>query len=257
MLRENPAPVLIVESDASWDLQIRDIMADVNRHFTKLLASINSRPLHNPGREASQQSSGNHEPCRPTRQDPWCSGHWDVLSIGQCMEGDKNKDINLIYPDPRVPPGKDYWGRTLGRERVVRRSGGFVCTTATAVSQTGAAKMLLRSAVDLNMPVDLLMREMVWAGDLVAYSVMPPIMAQWRYKENIGMAQRGANSDINTDQPKDEDVKSGWAAVKDSGSVWGTYPQDPDVAFEEMTLEHAWERIFQNNDSLRLLYDGK
>ncbi|ODA78197.1 hypothetical protein RJ55_05577 [Drechmeria coniospora] len=253
MLQGNAAPVLVIESDTTWDLHVRSIMSEVNRHFTKLLRDIESTALPQPAWGAPSERS----PCRPTREDPWCSGHWDILSIGQCMEGGKDRDVSVFYHDPHVPPGKDYWGRTLGRERVVRRSGGFACTTAYAISQTGAAKMLLRSAVDLNAPVDLLMRELVTSGDLVAYSVMPPVVAQWRYADNIGMGLRGANSDINQDKKEEEDEGSGWAAVKESGSVWGTWPQDVDVAFEEMALERAWDLIFPGNDSLSVLYDGK
>lgn len=124
--------------------------------------------------------------------------------------------------------------------------------TGYAVSQTGAAKLLLRSAVDFDDSVDMIMRRMILAGQLVAYSTFPTIMAQWQYVEDIGMEQRGANSDIRGDgRAIDEGTEmKGWDGVWKSGSVWRPKVGHPDAAFREMALEGAWKRIF-GNASLR------
>ncbi|KID82035.1 Glycosyl transferase, family 25 [Metarhizium guizhouense ARSEF 977] len=248
MLRQKLPPLLIVESDATWDINIRKIMPNLNNHFRQFLKEINSTQLHNPAWPA--EAVARNESTRTSDDDPWLSSHWDILSFGQCHETDENNDIRLIYNDPFVPLGKDYQGRALTHERVIRRSGGITCTTAYAVSQTGAAKLLLRTAVNLDMPVDMVMQEMIVSGDLVSYSVMPPIMAQWQYAEGIGMEERGANSNINKAGMFSGLFslfarKKAWENVKASGSVWTTKTYHEDVAFDEMSLQGAWKRVFR------------
>jgi hypothetical protein len=271
MVRKKLPPVLIMESDATWDINIRPIMADLNKNFVQFLRRINSTAVHDPSwgsknnrralerrnakhKNATMEARPNHTASAPSPappiehnpDDPWLSEHWDVLSLGQCFETPQDKDINLIYPDSHVPEGRDYWGRILGHERVIRKSGGMTCTTAYAISHTGAAKLLLRSAIDLDNPVDLLIRRLTLSHDLVAYSVQPPIIAQWEYRHDIGMDQRGAQSDINggkhKDTPADADME-GWNDVSKTGSVWVTKRHHRDVAFDKMALHVAWEQI--------------
>ncbi|KAK2603554.1 hypothetical protein QQS21_004234 [Conoideocrella luteorostrata] len=245
MLRDKSPAVLIIESDAAWDVNVRDIMTNLNVHFTRLLDQRNSKPIHD-GRwnaaQAAPEPSSTH-PLQPNRDDPWHSAHWDMLSLGQCFESSVNSQEKLAYPDEHVPEGKDYFGTKMGHERVVRLSGGIVCTTAYAISQTGAAKLLLRSAVDLDNPVDLLMRRMTLSGDLIVYSVLPTVFAQWEYANNIGMKERGANSDINGGKTEGEINMDGWSDVKKTGSVWQDKEGHPDVAFDNMALEKAWSLI--------------
>lgn len=250
MLRNNLPPVIILESDATWDVNIRSIMLNMNKHFHKFLTNINSTRLHNP---RWRDDAG--EPTRRTEaaDDPWQSDHWDILSLGHCHDSAANRNISLIYDDPYVPPGKEFGDTVLGRQRVIRKAGGIVCTTGYAVSQTGAAKLLVKTAQNLDAPLDLIVRSMVEDGELVAYSVMPPIMAQWQYVDGIGMDERGANSDIQgaqEDEDKDEgeEKKDSWEEVDRSGSVWTTKPYHEDVAFQDMALEVAWRRIFGRNN---------
>lgn len=259
MLRKRLPAILILESDSTWDINVREIMSNFNRHFTEFLKNIQSTQLHNPGWEARHSRSTSNDILEYDPDDPWHSAHWDILSIGQCMENRKNKNISLVYNDTHVPPGKNYWGQILGNQRVIRKSGGFYCTKAYAISQTGAAKLLLRTMIDLDAPVDLVIRGMILSGHLVAYSVMPTIMAQWEYVQNIGMEQRGANSDISSEakEPKVSTEANGWGEVKKSGSVWRPKAAHPDIAFHETALQGAWRRIFRNESSLGLLYGGR
>ncbi|KAK3360489.1 hypothetical protein B0T25DRAFT_496397 [Lasiosphaeria hispida] len=257
MVRKKLPPVLIMESDATWDINVRPIMSGVNENFIKFLKSINSTAVHDPswGSPHNQHPLAEGPIPSPTpspppidydADDPWLSAHWDLFSLGQCFEHGQDKDIKLVYPDPRVPDGRDYWGVRLDHQRVIRKSGGITCTTAYAISHTGAAKLLLRGAVDLDNPVDLLMRRLTLSRDLVAYSVMPPVMAQWEYLHDIGMNERGAQSDINggkhADTPFDAEMK-GWDYANRTGSVWITKAHHRDVAFEKMALSVAWEQI--------------
>ncbi|KAK2594585.1 hypothetical protein QQS21_007715 [Conoideocrella luteorostrata] len=239
MLRDKSRAVLIIESDAAWDINVRDIMTNLNVHFARFLDQLDSKPIHN----ARWNGDATQTSLKPNRDDPWHSRHWDMLSLGQCFESTVNSNYSLAYPDKHVLEGKDYFGKKMGYERVVRLSGGIVCTTAYAISQTGAAKLLLRSAMDLDNPVDLLMRRMTLSGDLIVYSVMPTIFAQWEYVNNIGMKERGANSDINGGKSDDNIIMDGWADVKKTGSVWRDKEGHPDVAFKNMALEKAWSLI--------------
>ncbi|KAK9443012.1 uncharacterized protein G6M90_00g090450 [Metarhizium brunneum] len=250
VLRNNLPPVIILESDATWDVNIRSIMLNMNKHFHKFLTNINSTRLHNPRwRDDAGESVRRTE----AADDTWQSDHWDILSLGHCHDSAANRNISLIYDDPYVPPGKEFGDTVLGRQRVIRKAGGIVCTTGYAVSQTGAAKLLVKTAQNLDAPLDLIVRSMVEDGELVAYSVMPPIMAQWQYVDGIGMDERGANSDIQgaqEDEDKDEgeEKKDSWEEVDRSGSVWTTKPYHEDVAFQDMALEVAWRRIFGRNN---------
>ncbi|KAH7632533.1 hypothetical protein B0T09DRAFT_75735 [Sordaria sp. MPI-SDFR-AT-0083] len=251
--RSRLPPILILESDAAWDLQIRPIMSLLNAHFITFLNNISSTPVHDP----SFNSPNNHKvhgkpsynpsnPILPNPDDPWLSEHWDLFSIGQCFEYSQDHDIKLVYDDESVPEGKEYWGQKMGKERVIRKSGGITCTTAYAISHTGAAKLLLRSAMDLDNPVDLLMRRLTMSRDLVAYSLFPPVVAQWEYIGGIGMGERGAQSDINGGKHKDTPENAhmpGWKDVKEKGTIWTTKGHHSDVGFKNMVLKEAWTEI--------------
>ncbi|KAK3898862.1 hypothetical protein C8A05DRAFT_18616 [Staphylotrichum tortipilum] len=268
MVRNKLPPALTIESDATWDINIRPIMSNLNKHFVEFLRHINSTTVHDPswGAKDNQHPLADHHPqqrenthntasvlpppplttttpppppIRYSTDDPWLSKHWDLLSLGQCLDHRQDKDINLIYADVRVPSGNDYWDRKLGHERVIRKSGGITCTTAYAISHTGAAKLLLRSAVDLDNPVDLLIRRLTLSRDLVTYSVMPPVIAQWEYRSDVGMGERGAQSDINGGQHQDtpaDAAMAGWEEVSRTGTVWNTKRHQKDVAFDKMAL---------------------
>lgn len=286
MVRKKLPPVLIIESDATWDVNIRPIMARMNKEFVTFLRNINSTAVHDP----SWGSKNNKHPLATGRNvkrdpeplryavehpngtvvrppvanipfradDPWLSEHWDLFSLGQCFEHPQDHHIHHKYPDPRVPSGKDFWGTSLGHERVLRRSGGITCTTAYAISHTGAAKLLMRGAVDLDNPVDLLIRRLTLSRDLVAYSVMPPVIAQFEFLNGIGMGERGAQSDINGGKHKDTPADAnmpGWDDVKRSGSVWTTKAHHRDVGFEKMALDVAWEQILGEAQLEKSWYD--
>ncbi|KAK0613634.1 hypothetical protein B0T14DRAFT_485437 [Immersiella caudata] len=268
MVRKRSPPVLIMESDAAWDINLRPIMSDINKQFVKFLHKINSTSLPDPsyaGRfhssSSSSSSSENTKPSKPVydRSDPWLSSHWDLFSFGQCREGHQDHDIKLEWPAVHPPAGKfSYYGTPLNKTRVLRKSGGIICLTAYAVSHQGAAKLLLRHALDLDNPVDVLMQRMVMSRDVVAYSVNPPVVAQWAYRDGIGMAERGSQSDVNIDQnggyqdTPENATMNGWKEVQHTGTVWkarkGWYN---DGLFENMALAVAWKNIMPQGAELR------
>ena len=218
----------------------------MNEHFASFLQEFNSTTKHNPrfglrGNHITQP--GSQIVANPN--DPWHSDHWDILSLGQCFESDWDAGVFRVFPDADTVEGYQYHDVPLGRERVVRKSDGIVCTTAYAISQTGAAKLLLRGAVDLDNPVDLLIRRLIKSGDLTAYTVLPTVFAQWDYAEKIGMEERGANSDINGEASDEEVDLSGWPEVQKSGSVWTDKWGHPDILFRNNALERAWKIILR------------
>ncbi|KYK61302.1 hypothetical protein DCS_02444 [Drechmeria coniospora] len=245
MLRENTPATLILEADATWDINIKEIMMNFNKHFTPFIIEQRLTPQTEAGwyamREAEKKGPDHVEQVDYDPNDPWHSRYWDVLSIGQCFEGDAFKWASKKFPDPHVPAGKDFFGETLGEERVVRQSGGMICTTAYAVSRAGAAKLLVRGAMDLDNPVDQLISQMIAGGGLKVYSVMPSIMAQWKYANNIGMDARHANSDVNKKESSDPRID--WTEVRKTGTVWVDRENHPNVAFKQNALRVAWERI--------------
>jgi len=264
MVRKKSPPVLIMESDAAWDINLRPIMSDINKQFVKFLHNINSTALPDAsfaGRRHASSSSENTKPSKPfyDPSDPWLSSHWDFFSFGQCREGHQDHDIKLEWPAVHPPPGKfSYYGSPLNKTRVLRRAGGIICLTGYAVSHRGAAKLLLRHALDLDSPVDMLMQQMVKSRDLVAYSVNPPVVAQWEYRDGIGQAERGSQSDVNIDQhggyqdtPKNAKM-DGWKEVQHTGTVWrmrrGWYDGG---LFENMALTVAWKNIMPQGSELR------
>ncbi|OHE94312.1 hypothetical protein CORC01_10359 [Colletotrichum orchidophilum] len=244
MLRNDLPVALIMEADVAWDINVRTIMTKFHENFTSLLQQLNSTQLP---RIRKSRTSGNESVSNifPDPEDPWHSKHWDILSVGHCTEDPRDHEHMIKYDDEHVPPGKDYYGQTLGSERVVRKSGGIACTTAYAVSRSGAAKLLLRSATNLDLPVDLVIKQMTMTRDMIAYSVHPPIMAQWKYMPGIGMNLRGSNSDVQDikDEVNDDDEKA-WDTVYQTKSVWA--PGDfATKDFIEMAMHGAWNRIFE------------
>ncbi|KAH9886808.1 hypothetical protein F4778DRAFT_439788 [Xylariomycetidae sp. FL2044] len=161
MLYAGQSAVLVLEDDSEWDVNLRHIMETLRRQFFRLLRD--------------QQRGVVYE----LSVDPWYSEHWDVLSLGHCYDGADNHLNNRLYHDPYSPDGQAYFGKQLSRQRVVRKSGGLVCTAAYAVTASGAEKLLMRSALERDQPIDLMMEQMVEEEVLVAYSVTPSPFAQW------------------------------------------------------------------------------
>ncbi|ODQ64448.1 hypothetical protein NADFUDRAFT_47623 [Nadsonia fulvescens var. elongata DSM 6958] len=203
MLKEEWGSVLILEADASWDLEIRPIMQRVSQSLNKLMDRY---PSPFPDAVA-------------TENDPYNAAKWDMIMLGQCFESPNRKDENIIFSDPDSPVGKNYYDIPLNDQRVIRRSGKPTCTTAYAISPSGAMKLLLRSSLDLNKPVDLIIEELVESGNFNSYSVHPPPFAQWAYAEHIGAESH--NSDIESNESKvDEKSGEAWEKVHSDMNVW-------------------------------------
>ncbi len=109
------------------------------------------------------------------------SGNWDVLSLGPCLGGKARNGSEVRYKSPYLTGGpmESMGLRLEDGERVVYRANHSICLAAYALSLRGAAKLLLRTAFDLNGPVDLIINKMSERGELVVYNVVQPPFVQW------------------------------------------------------------------------------
>ncbi|KAA8913835.1 hypothetical protein TRICI_003093 [Trichomonascus ciferrii] len=244
MINEGWPSLLILEADAAWDVNIRDINYRIAEGLDELIKKFNFSEVPGTG---------------PSEHDPFNIQNWDVISFGSCKDGKKHHDKNVIIQDPDSPIGAEYWGRNLTDERVVRKAGNMVCTNSYAVSQRGAIKLLLRSVLYTGQPVDVAMGDMIRDDDLIAYSVYPPTFAQWTYKDGLG--GEGLNSNIrNSGGKKDikkEEFIDNWAKAKASKDVWSLNPLFKDAQFRhgalqavadkaygQKTIQSVWEKAY-------------
>lgn len=240
MVRTRSPPILVIEADASWDVNLRPIMGVFNRHFLRFLDRTKTQA----------------RPVEHTPDDPWQSEFWDIMSLGHChvdrpfflFRGPQTTYIDEFYAEPPVE-GTEY-DIPGDVNRVIRRSESFVCTTAYAISHRGAAKLLLRTSLNLDEPVDVIMRHMISSGELISYTLNPPPIVQWAFREGIGM-NTGDNSDIhrvddapegNTTAAREPD-RSGFEQAHKDHSIWESSKFDG-VKFNKPALDLAWATIF-------------
>jgi hypothetical protein len=224
MLDEKWPSVLIMEADATWDVAVRAITQRLSHALNDLM-------------DTHPRTSST---ARPSEHDPYNVAKWDLLSLGQCHEDTRHNDESLVYPDADAPFNMSYYGRPLVDERVVRRSGGIVCTTAYALSPSGALKLLLKMNIDMNQPIDLAIRSMIESDELIAYSVQPSIIAQWIYRDGSGSL--AANSDIDSSGAlsianTNIDVAETWREIHNSMNVWTLKPHHEDARFRNGALQ--------------------
>lgn len=124
---------------------------------------------------------------------------WDLLYLGTCYEEyfypheyDKNKANEIFVDIPEDRENLDpevydwvkelveaYYNDTISR-RVLVKGKNPVCTHGYAVTQHAARRMLLEMNEWLPFPVDITMIHYISEGRLKAYSVLPPLLVQWR-----------------------------------------------------------------------------
>lgn len=263
--------LLILESDAAWDVNIRQQMGVLNKPFRELLVQDNPDVLHQ--RQPSAKSTGNGRsttnknnnnnnqyssqqlPYDP--EDPWAArtGLWDILTVGHCFDSrDVNSTSFRVYNDPWGPKNGFMFNdigmeKPLESQRVVFKAKGMVCTTGYIVSLRGAAKLLIRSNFNLDAPVDLIMNEMAKAGELVVYSVQQRIVVQWVYRNGLGMKERGAQSDIHNDKVEGKWDMSGWDEAWKTKDVYDYKWSYENSGFENFALQKAWGLTMNDWDS--------
>jgi len=232
MLHEKWSSALIMEADAAWDVNVRAITQRFSHAFNDLMDAHPRSP----------------STAQPSELDPYNVGKWDLLSLGQCHENTRHNNESLIYSDADAPFDMSYYGRPLVDERVVRRSGGIVCTTAYALSPRGALKLLVKFSVDMTIPIDLAIRSMIESDELIAYSAQPSIIAQWVYRDGSG--SEGANSDVSKVAIANTvDHSETWRDIHNSLNVWSLKPHHEDARFRNGALQALGRMAFGDSES--------
>lgn len=247
MVRTRSPPLVIIEADAAWDVNIRGIMGLANEQLIRYLTESGSTATDAPfyAREKQHHPQGENRTVEYDPDDPWQSQHWDVIGLGHCTAEPAPFDPDnyppmRIYRDDFNPPS------VLGKNRKLYRSVGWACTTGYAVSHRGAAKLLLKLALSFHEPVDLIIAKMIDAGELISYVINPGPIVQWEYHPNIGMGP-GANSDLSRLGGGDEGYKddgSGWEEVRKTHSAWVMSDKFHWVKFKRPALGESWNTIF-------------
>lgn len=214
VVAEDWSSVLILESDATWDENIKEIAKRAAEGLHKLLTE---KQLH--------RSRSN-----PTHSDPYDAAQWDILSWGTCFdEGGyeaRDSEVYVTYSDTDSPDCVYDWPgngvrEDLIDERVMRKSGFPFCSSAYALTRKGAEKLLLRSSLFIDGPIDVTIAQEIDKEHLIGYEMFPPPFYQWRYVEGIGA--EGLNSDIASgDGQKDNEDSSmdRWNQIQESSLAW-------------------------------------
>ncbi|VVT58202.1 uncharacterized protein SAPINGB_P006088 [Magnusiomyces paraingens] len=234
MIDENWQSMLILEADAVWDINLRHIFHNFGNGLEQLLRK---QGLIGPDEHA-------------TKEDPYFHNKWDVIQFGGCYANPGRKEVSLQYDDPYAPSGMKFFGDPIEKnKRVVRWRAGEVCTVSYAISHAGAMKLLLRTAIDMNEAVDMVLTIMIETGGLDTYSVFPVIFDQWQYKDKLGLASK--NSDIRGDKDDEEDRKKKdpegfkklWNDIHESLDVWSSrFPEN--TRFKKNALNNLKSFIF-------------
>ncbi|KAJ0380409.1 hypothetical protein COL26b_001526 [Colletotrichum chrysophilum] len=223
-----------MEDDVTWDIHIKDVMRLAASHLPGLLNGTGLLGL-NPTRSSEEQA----------QVDPWHSNMWDLITFGHCADGDQWKSEKVKYDDPYTSGEHGEWHGVgvKGGRRMLRRAGGMACTGAYAVSARGAAKLLLRSGFDLNLPVDVIMNDMIKSDQLRAYSIWPPPVVQWRYRDKLGM-WGAMGSDIRVEH-KDKD-RSGWEDAHKNHDIW--LLKGETKGLKDPAIKSAWGVLIGHED---------
>jgi GR25 family glycosyltransferase involved in LPS biosynthesis len=226
MIEENIQTMLILEADASWDKNIRQIHKRIAKGYYHLYKT------HNP-----------NSTFHPTHDDPYNMQSWEVFSFGTCHDSKKNMEQHVLIHDPDAPTGQKWYGNPLYDQRVVRKSGYLTCTTGYAVTLQAAKKLVLRTSLDMNRPVDLLMGDMISAGEIQGVAVFPPTVAQWAYVEGIGADNLGSVIQNKTSGNVDK-AKEIWSQIKKTKLIWSYKKSFRHAAFRNSAFKAFKEMAF-------------
>jgi GR25 family glycosyltransferase involved in LPS biosynthesis len=182
MIEDDVETALIMEDDIDWDLNVREITPRVKEAVGRITKTEN--PFSN--------TPGTFFLVRLIVA-------WDILYLGTCYEqyfdhmeydasnaseifaevlGDEENLFRDMY-DWVEELVVNYFNESTPR-RVVVKAKNPVCTHGYAVTQRGARKLLLELNEWMPFPVDITMIHYISEGRFKAYSVLPPMMVQWR-----------------------------------------------------------------------------
>lgn len=219
MIKEKWETALIIEPEALWDVNIREIMAHFSKGLEKMIK--NQHEAKNLYQDKSKKTKATF---KATETDPYLHKHWEILQFGGCYENKNNMKDSLRYLDPHSPNGATFvdGSEIENNTRVVRWGNDVMCSTAYAITRMGAIKLLLRAALDINMSIDSLIAELVKEQRLESYSVFPVFFSQWEYIDNVGAEVKEPNPEeaAKLAQPDPKIKAQAWAQARKDMSVW-------------------------------------
>jgi hypothetical protein len=180
MIAHNISTALIMESDADWDMRIKEIMPQLAQGIKTLVDWPFGRPHHT----------------QDARLEPY-GDSWDIVWIGHCGSSHAGNTRIYSWNDTSVPPeDREWWfaGRLTTEQhvpgtRTVYQFDDTVCSTAYAISLQGAMK-LTRHFKTANKNLDLQLSDFCsgsarGVADLLCLAVWPQIMTNARSWSNI------------------------------------------------------------------------
>lgn len=233
VVQEGWSSALIIESDADWDVAIKNQVSLVSQHMPEIVSKMHAK------------NKGSF-----SELDPYGATNWDMLVLGTCLETPRKDRKYVTFEDPSIPSMSVIpdWGITplipyydkkskedlLSIEpdrlrRFLHKSPGTVCTTSYAISRRGAQRLLHTLSVrGYFAQVDLGIRDMIENNLLDVYTVLPPLMTQWKYND-----VPNGNSDINPSPVMN---------IKRSPDVTGTFRSNE--YFQKSTLMSLSEMLW-------------
>jgi len=197
MIAHNISTALIMESDADWDMRIKEIMPQLAQGIKALVDWPFHRPHHT----------------QDVRIEPY-GDTWDIVWIGHCGSSHKGNTRIYSWNDSSVPPENREWrfagGLTEQQHvpgtRTLYQFDATVCSTAYAISLQGATK-LARYFKVANKNLDLQLSDFCTGtargiADMVCLGVWPQIITNSQSRSNIEH-QNGAKT------PSDSGFKPG------------------------------------------------
>lgn len=185
MIKNNWQTMLVIGADATWDIDIRQIMAHYSHGLDTL---IHQRPKPNKNASTKDDFSArllknNHV----SSNDPYLHQNWDILQLGGCNPKFSSLDDSVEYYDPHSPASSTLLaGRRIKQShRLVTYRGQERCSTAYAVTLQGAIKLLTRYSYDMSGSLDNVIHEMVQENLLHSYTVYPVPFIKWAYVPKI------------------------------------------------------------------------
>ena len=179
-MAERVTTALVIESDADWDMRVKDIMTMVAEGVEAIVdwpfVPINTTKRFGPSGAASPYH-----------------GDWDIIWMGHC--GSSNHGNGRLYAmnDTSVPPeGLEYTFSSPPSDeqhrpgtRMVYQASNTVCSTAYAISHAGAVKLVdyFKEAEDnLDLALSAYCRD---HKDLTCIGVWPQVITAASSHSNI------------------------------------------------------------------------
>lgn len=169
-----------MESDADWDMRIKEIMPQLAQGVRTLVDWPFDRPHHT----------------RDTQIEPY-GDSWDILWIGHCGSRHQGNTRMYSWNDTSVPPEDREWtfagslteAQHVPGTRTVFQFDATVCSTAYAISLEGALKMTqyfkaANGNFDLQLS-DFCSGSAGGSANMVCLGVWPQIMTNTESTSNI------------------------------------------------------------------------